>query len=107
VQSSASSRILAHTLGWRIGRHIGSAGCFAVFADRGKIDLSWSFFVTNIGLNVVLAASSSRIDWQAHLGGFAAGVICCACLDIIEKALPLMLRCKFPEFAKMNSLSHL
>jgi membrane associated rhomboid family serine protease len=69
----------------------------------GKIDLSWSFFVTNIGLNVVLAASSSRIDWQAHFGGFAAGVICCACLDILEKAMPWVLRCKFPEFAKMNS----
>jgi rhomboid protease GluP len=52
---------------------------------------------------VVLAASSSRIDWQAHFGGFAAGVICCACLDIVEKALPWVLRCKFPEFAKMNS----
>jgi membrane associated rhomboid family serine protease len=69
----------------------------------GKIDLSWSFFVTNIGLNVVLAASSSRIDWQAHFGGFAAGVICCACLDIVEKAMPWVLRCKFPEFVKMNS----
>ena len=69
----------------------------------GKIDLSWNFFVTNIGLNVVLAVSSSRIDWQAHFGGFAAGVICCACLDIVEKALPWALRCKFPEFAKMNS----
>jgi rhomboid protease GluP len=69
----------------------------------GKIDLSWSFFVTNIGLNVVLAASSSRIDWQAHFGGFAAGVICCACLDILEKAMPWVLRCKFPEFVKMNS----
>src|SRR5262249_55976961 len=28
-----------------------------------RIDLSWSFFATNIGFNVLLAAASPRIDW--------------------------------------------
>jgi len=70
----------------------------------GKLDLAWNFFVINIGLNVVLAASASRIDWQAHLGGFAAGMVVCAVLDAVEKALPWLLRCKFPEFVKMNAL---
>jgi rhomboid protease GluP len=68
----------------------------------GKINLPWNFFVINIGLNVVIAASASQIDWQAHLGGFIAGVIGCACLDLVEKALVGLLRCKFPEFVKMN-----
>jgi len=54
-------------------------------------------------LNVVLAASSPRIDWGAHFGGFIAGMICCACLDILERALGWLLRCKFPEFVKMNA----
>jgi membrane associated rhomboid family serine protease len=65
-------------------------------------DLPWNFFVINIGLNIALAASASRIDWAAHLGGFAAGMIVCACLDVLERIFPLLLRCKFPEFVKMN-----
>jgi len=66
------------------------------------IDLPWNFFVINIGLNIALAASASRIDWGAHLGGFAAGMIVCACLDLLERIFPLLLRCKFPEFVKVN-----
>jgi membrane associated rhomboid family serine protease len=66
------------------------------------VGLPWSFFVINIGLNIALAASASRIDWGAHLGGFAAGMIVCACLDILERIFPVLLRCKFPEFVKMN-----
>jgi len=69
----------------------------------GKIDLSWNFFAINIGLNVAVALSSSRVDWQAHFGGFVAGMISCACLDLIEKTMAWWLRCKFPEFVKMNS----
>jgi membrane associated rhomboid family serine protease len=66
------------------------------------VDLPWSFFVVNIGLNIAIAASFARIDWGAHLGGFIAGMIACVCLDLIERMLPLLLRCKFPEFVKVN-----
>jgi membrane associated rhomboid family serine protease len=68
----------------------------------GRIDLLASFFVINIGLNIVIALSYSGIDWGAHFGGFAAGFIGCAVLDLIEKANSLVLRCKFPEFIKVN-----
>jgi rhomboid protease GluP len=71
----------------------------------GKINLSLSFFVMNIGLNIVLTMSSSGIDWGAHLGGFAAGLIVCALLDIVEKLNALVFRCKFPEFVKLNSFA--
>jgi rhomboid protease GluP len=69
----------------------------------GKIGLPWNFFVINIGLNVIIAASASRVDWQAHFGGFVAGIVSCACLDLVEKTIVRMLRCKFPEFVKMNT----
>jgi rhomboid protease GluP len=69
----------------------------------GKIDLPWSFFAINIGLNVALTVASPRIDWGAHFGGFVGGMVCCACLDLLEKAMPWLLRCKFPEFVKMNT----
>jgi membrane associated rhomboid family serine protease len=69
----------------------------------GKIDVTASFFVINIGLNVALAYSVRNIDWGAHLGGFAAGLISCALIDLLEKANALVLRCKFPEFVKINA----
>jgi membrane associated rhomboid family serine protease len=68
----------------------------------GKIDLLANFFLINIGLNVALAFSNSKIDWPIHLGGFAAGLIACAILDLCEKTNTLVLRCKFPEFVKIN-----
>jgi len=68
----------------------------------GRIGLPWSFFVINIGLNIALAVSVAKIDWGAHLGGFVGGMIACVCLDILERLFARLLRCKFPEFLKMN-----
>jgi membrane associated rhomboid family serine protease len=78
---------------------LGALLCLWVLA---KIDLSAQFFFVNIGLNVVLALSSQRIDWVAHVGGFMAGLIACALIDGLERANSLVLRCKFPEFVKVN-----
>jgi len=69
----------------------------------GRIRLPWSFFVINISLNIALAVGVSRIDWAAHLGGFMAGMAACACLDLVERLFARLLRCKFPEFVKMNT----
>ena len=68
----------------------------------GKVDLPANFFVVNIGLNIALAASAQNVNWAAHLGGFAAGLISCAVLDLVAKASSVVLRCKFPEFVKVN-----
>jgi rhomboid protease GluP len=69
----------------------------------GRIDLPANFFVINIGLNVALIAlNTSNIGWSSHLGGFAAGVISCALLDLLERTNALFFRCKFPEFVKLN-----
>jgi len=69
----------------------------------GRIRLPWSFFVINISLNIALAVGISRIDWAAHLGGFMAGMVACACLDLVERLFTRLLRCKFPEFVKVNT----
>ena len=68
----------------------------------GKIDLSAQFFLINIGLNAAVALSSQKIDWVAHVGGFTAGLIVCALIDILERANRFAFRCKFPEFVKIN-----
>jgi rhomboid protease GluP len=80
---------------------LGALLCLRLLA---KLDLPLNFFVINIGLNVAIAFTASRIDWAAHAGGFVAGFAACVGLDLIEKANAYLLRCKFPEFAKLNLL---
>lgn len=80
----------------------GILGALLCLRILGKIDLPLNFFLINIGLNVALAFSARNIDWGAHLGGFVAGMAVCAALDLVEKANIYLLRCKFPESAKLN-----
>jgi membrane associated rhomboid family serine protease len=80
---------------------LGALLCLRILA---KVDLPLNFFVINIGLNIALAFTARNIDWGAHLGGFAGGMIACALLDLVERANGYWLRCKFPEFAKFNLL---
>jgi membrane associated rhomboid family serine protease len=84
------------------GATSGMLGALLCLWVLGKLDLRFDFFAINIGLNIAFAVSNSRIDWGAHLGGFAAGLIACALLDLIEKVNAHLLRCKFPEFVKIN-----
>ena len=78
---------------------LGALLCLRILA---RINLSAMFFVSNIGLNIVLSLSSPRVDWGAHLGGFVAGMVVCALLDAVELAGPRLMRCRFPEFIKLN-----
>lgn len=83
------------------GATSGILGALLCLWILGKLDFPASFFVINIGLNVVIALNTG-VDWGFHLGGFAAGLIACAGLDLVEKANAVVLRCKFPEFIKTN-----
>ncbi|MDE2063191.1 MAG: rhomboid family intramembrane serine protease, partial [Bradyrhizobium sp.] len=60
------------------------------------------FFALTIGLNVAIALFAPGLDWGAHLGGFFAGMAVCAVLDALEVAGPKLMRCKFPEFVKVD-----
>ena len=84
------------------GANSGILGALMALWLLGKIGLDANFFVINIGLNILMAVSFSRINWQVHLGGFATGLIACALIDLIEKINFFVFRCKFPEFAKLN-----
>ena len=67
------------------GATSGILGALLCLWILGRIDLQANFFAINIGLNIAFALSNSRIDWGVHLGGFAAGLIACAILDLVEK----------------------
>jgi rhomboid protease GluP len=84
------------------GATSGILGALLALTILGRVAIPANFFVANIGLNIVLALGVTRIDWVAHLGGFAGGMIACALLDIAEKIAPHALQCKFPEFVKIN-----
>lgn len=84
------------------GATSGILGALLCLWILGKLDVRFDFFAINIGLNIAFALGNSRIDWGVHLGGFAAGLIACAVLDLVEKANPYALRCKFPEAVKVN-----
>ena len=78
---------------------LGALLCLWILA---KVDLSLNFFVINIGLNVAIAATVARVDWAAHFGGFTVGLIVCALIDVVVRTTKFALRCKFPEFVKIN-----
>ena len=81
----------------------GILGALLCLSLLGKIDLSITYFAINIGLNIAyVAVAPSKIDWVAHFGGFTAGLIVCALVDVFERANKTILRCKFPEFIKVN-----
>jgi len=84
------------------GATSGILGALLCLWILGKLDVRFDFFAINIGLNIAFALGNSRIDWGVHLGGFAAGLIACAVLDVIEKVNVYVLRCKFPEAVKVN-----
>jgi rhomboid protease GluP len=84
------------------GATSGILGALLCLWILGKLDVRFDFFAINIGLNIAFAISNSRIDWGVHLGGFAAGLIACALLDVVEKASVYLLRCRFPEAVKVN-----
>jgi rhomboid protease GluP len=84
------------------GAVAGILGALLCLSILGKMDLSAQFFATNIGFNVVLAFAVPNVDWRAHVGGFIAGLVCCAALNVLGGPLRVVLRCKFPEFVKLN-----
>jgi membrane associated rhomboid family serine protease len=84
------------------GATSGVLGALLCLSILGKSDVDPNFFIYNIGLNVFVALSNSQVAWYVHLGGFAVGLIVCALLDLVEQANGYLLRCKFPEFAKVN-----
>ncbi|HEX5999075.1 MAG TPA: rhomboid family intramembrane serine protease [Hyphomicrobiaceae bacterium] len=80
----------------------GLLGALVGLTLLGKPAVPAAFLAVNIGLNVLLAASVANIDWASHLGGFTGGLFACAMLDLAERLNGRLLRCKFPEWLKVN-----
>ena len=64
----------------------GLLGALLCLAFMRKFPADVSFFVTNIGLNVVVVSQSADIDWIAHLGGLIAGLVAMGFIALIQQA---------------------
>ena len=84
------------------GATSGILGALLCLWILGRAGLDANFFAVNIGLNVAFAVANPKVNWRIHLGGFVIGLAACAVLDLIEKMNARLLRCKFPEFVKIN-----
>jgi rhomboid protease GluP len=106
VIAGAITGLFTHTgVYFTVGASAGTSGILGALLCLKllrRIDLPASFFVINLGLNVVIAFIAPRVDWGAHLGGLVSGMVVCAALDAFELAGPKLMRCKFPEFVKLN-----
>jgi rhomboid protease GluP len=81
----------------------GVLGALLGLCILGKIELSLTYIVSSITINVILSVAAPGIDWRAHFGGFCAGLISCAVLDLLLSASRPLFWCKIPEFIKLNT----
>jgi membrane associated rhomboid family serine protease len=105
VIAGALTGIFTHTGFFSVGASAGISGILGALLCLKllkRIDLPVSFFVINLGFNIVIAFLAPRVDWGAHLGGIVAGMAVCAMLDAFEVVGVRLMRCKFPEFVKLN-----
>ncbi len=86
------------------GAIIGLLGALFALWITGKIDLHPRFFFINFGLLGAANVPGLHVDWAAHFGGFVGGLASMALLDLLERAAGGLLRCKFPELVKANTL---
>jgi membrane associated rhomboid family serine protease len=81
----------------------GILGALLCLCILGKIELSLSYVVSSIIVNVMVSVAVPGVDWRAHFGGFCAGLIGCAILDLLLSAGRPLFWCKIPEFIKVNT----
>jgi membrane associated rhomboid family serine protease len=81
----------------------GVLGALLGLCILGKIELSLIYIVSSIGINVMASVAVPGIDWRAHFGGFCAGLISRAVLDLLLSASRPLFWCKIPEFIKLNT----
>jgi membrane associated rhomboid family serine protease len=92
----------AHLVAGASGAVSGVLGALVCLWLLGKVDVSGGFIVANLALNAFLAMGWPGGARAVDLAGFAAGLVTCGLLELIERANAHALRCKFPEFVKMN-----
>ena len=84
------------------GAIAGLRGALLYLSLRRKVDLPFATIAVTVALNVAFSAGVPSISWRAHLGGFITGILACLVLDMAAWVSGWMLRCRFPEWLKLD-----
>jgi membrane associated rhomboid family serine protease len=70
----------------------GVLGALLGLCILGKIELSLTYIISSITINVIASVAEPGIDWRAHFGGFCAGLISCARLVVVRQPPAFLVR---------------
>jgi len=82
----------------------GVFGALVSLCMLGRIPLPLTFFVVAIVLNVGFAFVFPKAGWSVPAGGFAVGLLVGGLLGNLARLTDRVLRCKFPEWVKLELL---
>jgi len=80
----------------------GVVGALLCLSILDKIEVSLMYMGSSLAVNATVSAVPG-VDWRAHFGGFCAGLIVCAVLDVLVSVTRPLFRCRIPEFMKVNT----
>ncbi len=84
------------------GAIAGLLGALLYLSLRRKVEMPFATIAATVALNVAFSAGVPSISWRAHLGGFITGILACLVLDVAAWVSGWMLRCRFPEWLKLD-----
>jgi len=84
------------------GAIAGLLGALLYLSLRRKVEMPFATIAATVALNVAFSAGVPSISWRAHLGGFITGILACLVLDAAAWVSGWMLRCRFPEWLKLD-----
>ena len=84
------------------GAIAGLLGALLYLSLRRKVEMPFATIAATVALNVAFSAGVPSISWRAHLGGFVAGILVCLGLDVAAWVSGWMLRCRFPDWLKLD-----
>ena len=84
------------------GAIAGLLGALLYLSLRRKVEMPFATIAATVALNVAFSAGVPSISWRAHLGGFITGILACLVLDLAAWVSGWMLRCRFPEWLKLD-----
>ncbi len=84
------------------GAIAGLLGALLYLSLRRKVEMPFATIAATVALNVAFSAGVPSVSWRAHLGGFITGILVCLVLDVAAWGSGWMLRCRFPEWLKLD-----
>ena len=86
------------------GALAGLLGTLLYLGLRHKLTVPFESIMATVAMNAAFTVGLPNVSWRAHLGGFMAGILACAALEAAALVSQHVLRCRFPEWLKLDLL---